>query len=312
MRRGGALVAMLLLIGCEADPDPKGLRFEGLPIVPREVVAPLETFTARDGTELPVRHYASESDTTLLLLHGSGHHGLYLAPLARRIAVSRAARVYTPDLRGHGASPVRRGDIDYIEQFEDDLADLVAEVRLRHPDTRIVVGGHSSGGGLALRFAGGAYRDLASGLVMLAPFLAHDAPTTRPDAGGWARPRLAVIIGLSILNGFGIRGLNGMTAITFAMPPELRDGTETLRYSFRLNTGFAPRDYASDLASAKGPILALIGAEDEAFVAEELEPSVRAHASGDTVVEVLPGVGHLDLPSAPATSAVTSRWLRGF
>ena len=96
------------------------------------------------------------------------------------------------------------------------------------------------------------------------------------------------------------------------MPETVRDGTETLAYSFRLMTGFAPRDYASDLAAVKGPVLALIGAEDEAFLAEQLEPTVTAHAKGATLVEILPDVGHLDLPSAPATSSVMSRWLRGF
>ncbi len=311
-RRG--LVALLsgLALACQAEPDAAGLDFQALPEIPAGTLVPLETYPARDGSALPVRHYAAESPTTLLLVHGSGYHGGYLAPLASRIATSRAARVYTPDLRGHGASPERRGDVDYIEQLEDDLADLVAFVRRRHPDTRIVVGGHSSGGGLALRFAGGPHRELASGLVMLAPFLAHDAPTTRPDAGGWARPRLGVIIGLSILNGFGIRALNGTTAITFQMPEAVRDGTETLAYSFRLNTGYAPRDYASDLAAANAPVLALIGSNDEAFLAEQLEPTVTAHAQGDPVIQILPDVGHLDLPSAPATAAILSRWLRGF
>ncbi len=46
-----------------------------------------------------------------------------------------------------------------------------------------------------------------------APFLRHDAPTTRTNAGGWARPYIKRTIGLSIVNGFGIRWLNGLDVI---------------------------------------------------------------------------------------------------
>jgi len=144
------------------------------------------TYPTRSGGSLPVRHYASEASDVFVLIHGSGYHSRYLAPLAERLAGVGAAHVYTPDLRGHGVDPERRGDIDYVDQLEDDLVDLVGWVRERHAGGRIFVGGHSSGGGLALRFAGGGGE--ASGLVLLAPYLAHDAPTLRAgnSAGGWA------------------------------------------------------------------------------------------------------------------------------
>ena len=324
MRRSGArgvvaATGALLLagLGCggpgsdDAGPDLEGrttgLRFEGLAPVPAGEVAPLETFGARDGSELPVRHYPAAADTTLLLIHGSGYHGYYLGPLASRLAARGAARVYTPDLRGHGQAPEHRGDIDYVDQLEDDLADLVAHARERHPGTRIVVGGHSSGGGLAVRFAGSRHGQLAEGYLLLAPYLGHDAPTLRPNAGGWARPRIPVIIALSILNGFGITGLNGITAITFEMPEQVRDGTETLAYSFRLNTGYAPRDYRKDLAGVRVPVLGLIGAEDEAFLAEKLEPTLGEFTAAR--VTVIPGVAHLDLPAAPETEEQIAAWL---
>ncbi len=305
---GGALLASA---GCgmsgaetpdavSAEGATTGLRFEKLAPVAEAQVAPSGTFRARDGRDLPVRHYPAQSDVTLLLIHGSGSHSYYLGPLASRLSAAGAAQVYTPDLRGHGQAPVRRGDVDYIDQLEDDLADLAAHARARDPGTRIVVGGHSSGGGLALRFAGSPHARLADGYLLLAPYLGHDAPTTRPNAGGWARPRLPVIIGLSILNGFGITALNGATAITFDMPEVARDGTETLAYSFRLNTGYAPRDYRKDLTAVKVPLLGLIGALDEAFFADKLEPTLTEFS--DARVELIPGAAHLELPSAPATA----------
>jgi pimeloyl-ACP methyl ester carboxylesterase len=81
-----------------------GLRFDAMS-PPREgELAPLESYSARDGAELPVRRYEGDGAcaTTLLLLHGSGYHSQYLGPPASRIAAAGVARVYTPDLRGHG------------------------------------------------------------------------------------------------------------------------------------------------------------------------------------------------------------------
>ena len=284
-----------------------GLRFDVLRPVSEAELAPLGSFRARDGSDLPLRHYRADSDTTLLLLHGSGYHSRYLGPLATRLAARGAARVYTPDLRGHGLAPERRGDVDYIDQLEDDLADLAQLVRKRHPEGRVVLGGHSSGGGLAVRFAGSRHADLVDRYLLLAPFLGHDAPTTRTVAGGWARPRVPVILGLTVLNKLGVTAWNDTIAITFEMPEAARDGTETLAYSFRLNTGYAPRNYRLDLAGTGQRLLGLIGADDEAFIADKLAPTLEAVTQAR--VEVIPGVGHLDLPEAPMTADRIESWL---
>jgi alpha-beta hydrolase superfamily lysophospholipase len=107
----------------------------------------------------------------------------------------------------------------------------------------MIVGGHSSGGGLALRFAGSEYGQQAAAYLLLAPYLQYNAPTARPNSGGWARPYTPRIAGLTMLNNVGIRWFNHLTTIDFNMPEKARNGTETLAYSFRLNTGFAPRNF---------------------------------------------------------------------
>lgn len=92
------------------------LAFQEL-FVPYPDIPPLNTFTARDGRELSYRHYPGPSNKILILLHGSGWHSQYLMPLARFISDKGLAQVYTPDLRGHGLYPERRGDVDYIGQL---------------------------------------------------------------------------------------------------------------------------------------------------------------------------------------------------
>jgi non-heme chloroperoxidase len=285
----------------------EGLRFDELLIDYSGIPEPGQ-YRARDGAQLPVRHYPAESDVQLVLLHGSGYHGRYLYPLARDLSARGVAQVYTPDLRGHGVSPKRRGDVDYIDQLEDDVADLLAQVRSENPAGRVVIGGHSSGGGLALRFAGGARGGEASAVVLLAPFLSHDAPTTRPNSGGWARPRVGRIVVASLLNGFGIHALDATTVIEFAMPEEARDGTETLAYSHRLNTGFAPRDYAKELAAIDVPLLLLVGSDDEAFVADAYAPTISKSAPAADV-RVLPGVSHMGVAVGSGSAEAIAGWL---
>lgn len=287
---------------------PPAQSFQDLFIDYRDL-PPLETFEALDGTTLDYRYYPSDSDKTLILLHGSGWHSRYFLPLARALAASGAARVYTPDLRGHGRSPVRRGDIDYPDQLVDDLADLLALIHRRHPRTEVVVAGHSSGGGLALRFAGSEYGDRVRAYALLAPFLKYNAPTTRPGSGGWANPYTLRLIGLSMLNNIGISWFDHLPVIEFNMPSEARDGTETLVYSHRLNTGYAPRDYQKDLESMDQPLLVMAGEEDRSFFAEKYEPTISPHKEAEFVL--LPGVGHLDLVTAPRTAKVLIRWLAG-
>ena len=270
--------------------------------------SPIESFQARDGSTLFYRSYGEQSPIDLVLMHGSGFDSAYLGSLATRISSTGIARVWTPDVRGHGLSPQRRGDIDYVDQLEDDLADLSGWIRWRNPHGVLVIGGHSSGGGLAIRFAGGPYRGTADGYLLLAPFLQYDAPTVRPGVGGWATPKTSRIVGLNVLNAIGIRSFNGLTAIEFNLPPTYRTGNETLFYSYRLMTGFSPRNYVSDLRTLREPILVVAGADDEAFYAEEFRDvfgSLTPHAD----IELVADTTHLGLVVATELPPLVIEWL---
>jgi len=300
------------LLGC-SDPDSTGQRQDGLDFdalaTEHPLAAPEETFQARDGAPLSFRSYPGGAPISLILIHGSGAQGIYLSGLAAAIASAGLADVYTPDLRGHGSDPERRGDIDYIDQLEDDLADFISLLRRRDPDTTVVLGGHSSGGGLAIRVAGSEIEDRPDAYLLLAPFLQHNAPTVRPQSGGWAHPSLGKIVAISILNGFGMTTFNDATVLKFDLPESRRSGLETLSYSYRMMTGFAPRDYRLDLETLCEPTLVIVGTDDEAFYADRFVP-VFSELAPQVRVELLPGVGHLGLASSPATRDVVMNWLR--
>ena len=277
-----------------------GLDFSETTENPIESVTKTTPYTARDGTALQQRIYRStaQNPPLLILLHGSGWHGLQFDALARRL--SDVATVVVPDLRGHGFDPVRRGDVDYIGQLEDDISDLIT--KHSRAGQKVILAGHSSGGGLVVRFAGGRHGALIDRAILLAPFLKYNAPTTRPNSGGWAQPLTRRIIGLTMLNALKITRLNDRTVIQFNFPQTVLDGplgaTATAAYSHRLNTSFAPRnDFLADIA-ALPEFLLIVGTADEAFVASEFQPVMSA-ANPNGRYKLVKGVSHLGIVDAP-------------
>jgi alpha-beta hydrolase superfamily lysophospholipase len=258
-------------------------------------LAVIHRYMARDGEQLAYRVYPSSSERVLLFIHGSSYHSAAYDGLAKSISEAGLAKVYMPNLRGHYLSGTRRGDIDYMGQLEADLADLIAHARSEGDGGEIIIGGHSSGGGLAIRFAGGEHSALASGYWLLSPVIPL-APSVRDgNAGGWAGLNSKRLTGLLILNTFGITGLNGLPVIQFNKPVIFWDGTETLAYSFRLNQSYHPRyDYEQDIKAMGDRVEVFIGEHDEAVDPEVLK-IVFADAGSKANVHVFPDVNHFGI-----------------
>jgi len=274
----------------------------------REPIAPVERFAARDGTMLAYRAYlparSAPPPIVAVLIHGSGGSSVNMNVLGRALAAA-GTPAYAPDIRGQGQSG-RRGDIDYIGQQEDDLADLVAVIRKRYPTAKLVLAGHSSGGGFVSRVAGEPIGRAFSRFVLLAPYLGHNAVATRPGAGGWVRvygPRMAA---LSILNHLGISAFNGLPVLAFALPEGSEREHLTRFWSYRMVNNFGPHGemnlvpgaYRQDAERAPGPVSLLAGAQDESFYANRYAAAF-AGVRPSVSVKILPGVGHMGLVSDP-------------
>lgn len=272
-------------------------------------ISPLESFKARDGAELSFRRYRADSHMHAILIHGSSAHSAYFHRFAKYLSAKNAACVYALDLRGHGPTPQRRGDIDHIGQLEEDIADLIAHVKAEvDGDARFMVGGHSSGGGTALRFGGSEYGHLASGILLLAPYLGHKAPMVKRNASGWATPNLPRIAGLLLLNGLGIERYNGSKVLEFNLPKRYHNGYETLEYSYRLMKGMHPENYQESLRKTKSPLLILAGTEDEAFHAVKFEAGIRPHKS-DARIAYVDGGSHLGILMSDVAMTEAARWI---
>jgi len=321
---GAALVGALALLGCivavcliASAPPPRGRQkdtfdFTSLRKAPSEIDLPsLRRYRARDGEELAYRYYDSTTDRILVFVHGSSYHGAGYHALASSVSLSGAAKVVLPNLRGHFQSGRRRGDVDYIGQLEDDLVDLIQFLRSEHLQGPITLGGHSSGGGLAIRFAGGARPDAVSSYLLLSPMIPASPAVRDGTAGGWASLHRRRLYGLLALNAIGIHGFDALPIIEFNKPARYWDGTETLSYSYRLNVSYHPRRrYQNDVSALGERALILVGSDDEAIDPEALR-AIFAKNAPRARMEILPHLNHFGIFTSPAALDVIAGWLRG-
>lgn len=294
---GLAITAML------ASPLPKLPMLESISKTARAVdrsdMPEIDRFQARDGTTLGYRHYPAQQPATpkvAILVHGSSGSSVAVHALAKGLAAA-GVETFAPDIRGHGVSGTR-GDIGYLGQLEDDMADLVAEVRKTHPDAPLLLLGHSSGGAFALRIAASAVGPQFARTIMIAPYLGYNAPSSRPDSGGWARADVPRFLALVLLGRLGFHGADALPTLAFAVPPDSK-ARLTDAYSFRLMRNFATRDFRQDIAEAHNPLTLVAGGDDELMFTDQY----RATVGSSVPVRVIPGVNHMAVVSAPASVA---------
>jgi alpha-beta hydrolase superfamily lysophospholipase len=271
----------------------KSVDFSSLPAAAR--------FQARDGTELAYRHYPagkSATERVAIVVHGSSGSSRGAIHALSSALAARGVETYALDIRGHGASGTR-GDITYVGQLEDDLADFVGEIRKAHPAAPLTLIGHSSGGGFALRVAGSPIQNLFARTVLLAPYLGYDAPSSRPD-GGWASADVPRLLALTLLNRLGLPFDGSLPVVAFAVPPNSAK-LLTAAYSWRLlrNFGVSP-DYRRDFADATRPMTIFCGAADELIRSDRL----RDVAGDRPSIRIIDGVNHMGIVSDPAAVSV--------
>jgi len=259
-------------------------------------------YAARDGAQLTYRRYAPAgglpSRGSVVLVHGSSANSQSMHPLAQSFAQA-GFTAYALDMRGHGASGPR-GDIAYIGQLDDDLEDFVSTVQPAGPKTLV---GFSSGGGFALRVAGGVRQALFDNYLFMAPYTNRRAPTFRPDAGGWVSVGVPRVIALTLLNRIGITAFNHLPVLAFAINDAPR-AELTPTYSYALATNFQPEeDYQRDIREIHKPAAVLAGQDDEVFVAARFAQVFADAGRPDIPVTLVPATGHIMLTVSPAARA---------
>jgi non-heme chloroperoxidase len=273
----------------------------------------LQMFECADGGHLGYRHYPLQEGNgpIVVLLHGSAGHAGQLHSLARAIAEAGRGEVYTLDLRGHGSSPGRRGHaVGHIDRLCADLGEFVQFLDRRWPLAPIVLGGHSAGGGLVLRFCRSPSGRRVSGCLFLAPYLGLGSPTMRPLFGGWVSLRAHRLRALALANVLGISWFNETTIIGFNLGALARDPAYTPSWSFNTMLGFGPGLWSTTAPAidSRIPVLSVCGDRDECFFPDAYPEAFRTVAP-QAEVKLVADCGHWDILVDDRVLKMATDWL---
>lgn len=265
--------------------QPSELKAEAIADMGFEQVYKSETryFTVRDNSRIFAYKFPNHSENTILLIHGVASSAYMYNKTAGLLQEATKAEVYAIDLRGHGQSEGNSGDVDYINQYVDDLADIIQEIRREKPNGKIIIAGHSMGGGVALRYAMEKQYDQPDGFLLFAPLIGQNSPafsqeqTTENKAEEpFMKIHIERIIGLTMLNEIGNHEYDSLPVLFFNLP----EAVPLREYSYRANKSSTPDDYVAGLKTVDKPMFVLMGSEDEAFSPTATKEAILTNSNG--------------------------------
>ncbi|NGP89925.1 alpha/beta hydrolase [Aliifodinibius halophilus] len=269
-------------------------------------------FNVSDGKTLFAYKYPQENSmTTILLLHGVLSGAFMMNKTAGLLREATDAEVIALDLRGHGQSEGTPGDVEMINQYALDVVDVITAIKKEKSDQRIILAGHSMGGGIALQVAMLKKPDLVDGYLMFAPLLGYKSPTISKSPATKAgrnsqqfmRIHIKRIIGLKMLNSVGNHEYDHLPVLFFNLPDKVPIRT----YSYRANESMTPEDYKVGLAAVDKPLLVLVGSNDESFVATEFEPVVTENSDGEVLI--IEGATHNGIRHDERAMTTIRKWI---
>ena len=275
---------------------------------------PHETVSTSDGRTLYLRRWdaASPSGTAVLLFHGiTGYSGPYGTNVAAEL--SRAGfPVYGMDLRGHGLSDGRRGDIPGRGRLLEDFRETLDAVRARAK--RVVLMGHSLGA-LNAVLAANAFPDRIQGLV-----LASVGRRVRP--GVYGKPLgtalLKTLLGVSLLRHTPLieyrrAGMTGRDDPLFNFAYSARFmsvlfGAPALGVARMFREGDLDSPNLRFAGKVRVPVLVAVGDQDEIFPVESTRNFFDGIDADEKEFVVLSGAKHAIFP--PGCWEPVAAWAR--
>ncbi len=296
-----------------APGETSRMEFEKLTEANLNSMPRVQNFKTRDGSQLPYREYtaAVSSKWKVYLLHDAGWHGMIFNPIATSLAYSGVADVIVPDLRGHGPSPAERGAVSYPDQLVDDLADLIRATA--GPNDKVVIGGFSFGGGLAIRFAASDQANLADRFILFSPFLGLDSPVNKSNPDPWLHPLERKMVGLNAFKSIGLNMMGDDVVLQLAYPKAFLRGAfdYTITPDITWNTfqSLDPSDVLPEgLAAMKSPVLVIAGGQDQLFDASKYKP-VLSQYTDDAQFNILDNADHINLLNSSKILSIIQNWL---
>ncbi|MFJ9056648.1 alpha/beta fold hydrolase [Streptomyces sp. NPDC102409] len=215
--------------------------------------------TAVNGVSIRYDDQGPADGTPVVLVHGHPFDHTLWAPQAAALTAA-GYRVVTPDLRGYGSSEVVPGTC-LLSDFADDIAALLDTLGLQD----VVVGGVSMGGQIAMEFLR-TRPERVRGLV-----LSDTSPVAETEEGKAFRAALADRLLAEGMGGYADEVIGRMIA-----PYNVTALPDVAAHVLAMMRGTAPEgaaaalrgralrpDYRDTLASASGPVLLVVGADDD-------------------------------------------------
>jgi alpha-beta hydrolase superfamily lysophospholipase len=269
----------------------------------------LKRFTTSDGETLAFRTYLGCEERQIVMVHGSACFGDQLHKLASHIATAAIATVHTIDMRGHGQNA--RGSAP-AGRYASDVGEFCTYLKQLPTRPRIILAGHSAGGGLVLNVAYGPHLPMIDGMVLLAPYLGIASGSVRPYFGGWlVHIAWFRLFATAIANLFGITRFNARPLVAFDREVCLHDPRFVREWSFDTLLGFGPgavRPRSSEMLESKIPILLLSGDRDECFRPHKYQSIIDRIAPWASI-HLFPGLGHWDILAENRVATFCVNWL---
>ena len=134
--------------------------------------------------------------------------------------------------------------------------------------------------------------------MLLAPLLfGYDAPTTRPNSGGWATPDIPHIIGLLALRSAGITCCEALQVARLRRVAEC-GGTLAGTYSERLMRNFAVSKISAAIRARHKAGHGDLGVDDELMFADKYSEAMPG-AKVAVDVRLIEGIDHMGIVTVP-------------
>ena len=270
-------------------------------------------FRMRDGAIIYAIHAKKESPRAIIMIHGVGSNSSSFNNLAYDLSEASNSEIYAIDLRGHGKSDGNAGDIDYPDQYLDDISDIISNLKHNKSDNKVILAGHSMGGGLTLMYSQHKELDRVDGYLLLAPQIGQNNPAFRVqpiDTNNADEPfmnlHLSRIAGIYMLNQIGIHKYDSLPVMFLNVDPDAR----VKNYSYRATVNSTPSDYKTALESVDKNMKVIVGRKDEVFDPEIIEKTVKQLSNGE--VNIVEGASHNSLLSDSNSLNLIVDWLKKY
>jgi len=145
--------------------------------------------------KVPLYFSGTGEGPIFLCVHGGGHSALSFAALAKQVKTHGKGSVAAFDLRNHGESKIE-GSLA-IDELLGDTVEVIKFIANRHPESSIVIVGHSMGGGIAVK-------------VM-------DLAKTKHEDEEWTRHLVGVVV-IDVVEGTAMKALPHMETVLMKRP----------------------------------------------------------------------------------------------